>query len=54
VLLCTAWRALTAREQSILAHPEVDHIPSCNDYYLRSEEAMIQLLRSPVNALQIK
>lgn len=41
-LNCMLW------DQKILRKPEVEHIPSCNDYYLRSDELLLQYLRSPV------
>jgi hypothetical protein len=41
-LHCMLW------DETILPEPVVEHVPSCNDYYLRSEESLIQFLRSPV------
>ncbi|MFZ6178592.1 hypothetical protein [Nannocystis pusilla] len=41
-LQCMLWDA------AILPRPRVEHIASCDDYYLRSEESLIQFLRSPV------
>jgi len=35
-------------DKAILPRPEVEHIPSGNDYHLRSEESLIQFLRSPL------
>jgi len=37
---CNLW------DTAILSEPKVEFIPSCNDYYLRSEESLIQFLRS--------
>jgi hypothetical protein len=41
-LQCMLWDA------AILPRPRVEHVAACDDYYLRSEESLIQLLRSPV------
>lgn len=41
-LHCMLW------DQKILRRPEVEHIPSCDDYYLRSDDLLLQYLRSPV------
>jgi hypothetical protein len=41
-LHCMLW------DEAILPEPVVEHVPSCKDYYLRSEESLIQFLRSPV------
>jgi len=39
-LHCMLW------DQAILPRPQVEHIPSRNDYHLRSQESLIQFLRS--------
>ena len=39
---CALW------DQALLPKPEVEYIPSCDDYYLRSDDRLIQFLRSPV------
>ena len=41
-LHCMLW------DKDILPRPLVEHIPSGNDYHLRSEESLIQFLRSPL------
>lgn len=42
-LHCMLW------DKAILSRPDVEYIPSCNDYYLRSDESLIQFMRSPSN-----
>ncbi|MCY1059921.1 hypothetical protein [Nannocystis sp. SCPEA4] len=44
---CMLWDA------AILPRPQVEHIPSCDDYYLRSDESLIQFLRSPIKDTSI-
>jgi len=39
-LHCMLW------DKAILPRPQVEHIPSGNDYHLRSDESLIQFLRS--------
>jgi hypothetical protein len=41
---CALW------DRALLPEPHVEHIPSCDDYYLRSEDRLIQYLRSPVES----
>jgi hypothetical protein len=43
-LQCMLW------DTAILPRPAVEHIPSCDDYCLRSDESLIQFLRSPVRS----
>jgi hypothetical protein len=40
-------------DKAILQRPEVEYIPSCNDYYLGSAESLIQFLRSPVTETSV-
>src|ERR1043165_1314493 len=44
-IICSLWN------KSLLPHPQVDYIKSCNDYYLHSEESLVQFLRSPINKM---
>ncbi len=44
---CMLWN------KEILSNPEVEYISSCNDYYLRSDESLIQFLRSPIKDRRI-
>lgn len=46
-LHCMLW------DTAILPQPEVEYIPSCDDYYLGSDESLIQFLRSPVSGSSI-
>ncbi len=39
-LHCMLW------DEAILRRPRVEHIPACNDYSLRPDDALIQFLRS--------
>ncbi|MGH7297680.1 MAG: hypothetical protein ACRELB_22270, partial [Polyangiaceae bacterium] len=41
---CALW------DRALLPQPEVEHIPSCDDYCLRSEDRLIQYLRSPLES----
>src|SRR6516162_11326379 len=41
-LHCMLW------DKAILPRPQVEYIPSGNDYHLRSEESLVQFLRSPL------
>jgi hypothetical protein len=47
-LHCMLW------DEAILPQPRVEHIPACNDYCLRSDESLIQFLRSPVKEASIE
>src|SRR5437879_3744546 len=40
-------------DRAILQAPRAEFIPTCNDFYLRSEESLIQFLRSPQTATTI-
>lgn len=46
-LHCMLWDA------AILPRPHVEHVASCDDYCLRSDESLIQFLRSPVKGTSI-
>jgi len=41
-------------DKAILSQPQIDRIPSCNDYHLRSGESLIQFLRSPLKKDSIR
>jgi|SRR6185295_2073191 len=44
---CALWN------KAMLPAPVVEYIPTCNDYYLRSEASLIQYLRSPLQGTSI-